>query len=112
VEPLVPKETTMAKLDLTVDDAALAAVDAIWQARGYADLAARLQEFADDEVAAAQIQAQQAVVAAEQAKAVPDDSTIESALKAEYDLRLARDAAAKAATADREATIAAMAAEV
>ncbi len=101
----------MAKLDITVDDAALAAVDALWTARGYAGLAGRLQEFADDEVAAALIQAQQAIVAAEQAKMTPDDATIESALKTEYDLRLARDAVAKAAAADRETAIAALAAE-
>jgi len=97
----------MAKIAVAVPDAALAAVDAVWQARGYTDLAARLQEIADDEVAAAQIQAQQAVVATEQAKGTPNDTAIAAALKSEYDLRVSRNAATKAAAAARDAVLAA-----
>ena len=93
----------MAVLNITVPDADLAAVNAAWTARGYVGLTARLQEFADDEVHATRLQARQAVVAAEQAKGIGADSAvIASALKAEYDLRVARDAVTKAAAAALE----------
>lgn len=92
----------MATLNITVPDADLAAVNAAWTAKGYAGLAARLQEFVDDEVHATQLQAQQAVVAGEQAKGTPSQTTIATALKAEYDLRVQHDAATKAAVTARE----------
>ena len=79
----------MAKIEVTVADADLAAVNAAWVANGYADFAARLQAFADEEAKAARVLAAATAVAAEQAKGgAASAATLKDLLYAEYQARV------------------------
>ncbi len=73
----------MATLNVTVADADLAAVDAVWTAAGYVGLAGRLQAFADDEVASARKLARAAAVAA-----AKNETELKQALYDEYQAKV------------------------
>ena len=79
----------MAKINVDVADADLAAVDAVWTANGYAGLAGRLQAFADEEAKAARVASATLALAAEAGKGGgADPATLKDLLYAEYQAKV------------------------